>query len=110
MTSYSFYANKTLFSAQALIDCDKNSSACLGGNPIMTMLEVLANGLSDGNKYKWNAKNGTCQRNTYPSILTTKRQPCGVWIDNKKFDIEFMKSVVAWYGPITVLISKLILA
>lgn len=105
---YSFYSQKkTLFSSQDVIDCDKENYGCKGGNPVSAMLYFQAKGLSNGTTYKYVAKNMTCQKEKFPSIANAEKLgPCGVMIDGKQYDSDFMKAVVAQMGPITVFMSK----
>jgi Papain family cysteine protease len=104
---YSYISKKkTLFSAQDLIDCDTHNWGCSGGHPVNSMFYIQKNGLSDGNAYKYIAKNQTCQKAKYPSIKSVKMYPCGTFIDGKNFTSDYMKALIVSMGPLTVPMSK----
>ena len=105
---YSYLSGKkNLYSAQDAIDCDTENDGCKGGNPFNTIAYFQENGLSDGNAYKYIAKNQTCQKAKYPSKDTANDfEPCGFLIDGKEYDVEFMRIVLNENGPFVAFMSE----
>lgn len=83
-----------IYSEQNLVDCDTYSDGCEGGHPITAFYYTYNKGISDGTKYTYTAKKGSCRRSQFPSIYKSN-QPCSV--DLKK-DENLLKMVVAAYG------------
>lgn len=62
----------------------------------------MKEGVSDGTKYKYTAKNGTCLRSKYPSIY---KLPAGCAGEFDGDEAGLAETMVT-YGPLIVFISK----
>jgi Papain family cysteine protease len=107
---YEYYARKNLkakhvYSDQEEIDCDKSNDGCEGGNPFNVIRYMYKNGLSDVNKYKWVGKTQKCAKGSIPPL----RKPSSYQLSRHQMsgDDEYLKYLVATYGPVASCISKL---
>ncbi|CRL01319.1 CLUMA_CG014511, isoform A [Clunio marinus] len=88
------------FSEQDLVDCNTRNKACNGGNPYFAFEYIKHSGISDGRRYKYAEQRQSCRKSQFPSILQIKRFCTGTL----NGDENALKSVVANYGPVVVLI------
>lgn len=94
--------NRPLLSEQNILDCSNYTAGCNGGDPFAGFSYAFQKGLSDATKYKYIAKNQTCQRSKYPAVYTPKNGCMG----NIGGDENALKNYVASIGPFISFISK----
>ncbi|KAG5683610.1 hypothetical protein PVAND_012883 [Polypedilum vanderplanki] len=87
-------------SEQSLVDCDNSSSACGGGWPTYAFDHIISKGIVSNKDYQYLAFQSECIEHYFDPVL---------YIDDTyelevKGDEEYLKYLVATYGPIVVVI------
>jgi cathepsin L len=89
----------TKYSVQQIVDCNKSTYGCGGGDPMAALKYSIANGLATRENYPFTAKKGKCQNYPKQKILAK------VFTENLRGNEQRLMSLSVKRGPIVVAIN-----